>query len=471
MTIHRNGTATSAVVVGAAETPSLLEGPGFSLAPMPESGDSRVVFRVDGRPAPEQVLRLLAQYRVLAGRTGDHIDVRIETTDGYDRYVYTRDLRHRLLFRRAWDRQGPVGVFYGLNPFTADTEGPIDQVPRRTTLRNVVASLSRDLPLSRIDVMNLFTYRSPDAATLPARPQDRVAVPELEREVLAAADVVLLAWGAKVKAGHQPAVDDLLSRLQELGKTPIMLARNGEPVFVGNPLQPAHPARVGSTDVTAIPMTMLGLDRPRPEAPPPTPPPPPVRSEPRSRTMESRDPETPAPTAASSSRDHGEILTWVEGLLDPLGVEAVRRYLAGEAAVANPALPDPEAVAAEAYRGRTAWDALQLVVVALRITDGIAWWKPAARYVLADTATPRDRVSGTWGNAARKAFEYLLGLEVGSADDAAPSGLSHDLRDTAQRWGVADDDSHSVFGPGAPKQFEHVVEITDGSQRPCYRLV
>ena len=247
MTIHTNGTALRVLVKGV-RLPPLLEAPGFEL----EARDGGLDVR--GTAAPEQVLRLLARRWDVDRSAGDRVEVRIETSGGRDEYVYTADMEHRLMFRREWERGGRRAVLYGLNPFVGDTEGPVEKVPGRATLRNVVGILSKDGPLARLDVMNLFTFRSPDAATLPARPADRVAVPELERQVLSEADVVLLAWGSKVEGRHRRHVEDFLDRLHEVGSTPWMLARDGKLLTAGSPPQPAHPSRLGWRRVDAVPV-------------------------------------------------------------------------------------------------------------------------------------------------------------------------------------------------------------------------
>ncbi|MFP5309109.1 MAG: DUF1643 domain-containing protein [Actinomycetes bacterium] len=469
--MHTNGNATRVQLTGTDGLgTSRLQGPGFSVDLAHQSGE------VQGDAAPEQVLRLLAREGCLASDGSPVLSVHVETTSGHDEYRYTADLRHRLLFRRAWDRDGRVGVFYGLNPFVADTDGPVGKVPNRASLRNVVNILSADGPVARIDVMNLFTFRSANASGLAASPSDRVAVPELEREVLAAADVVLLAWGSKVTHVHRAHVEQLLDVLDDVGLRPSMLQKDGELLVVGTPPQPAHPARLGFTGIRAVEVDrddVLGAPTRRgPTVPASFPS---ATEEPS--TMTDPGPATSAPVPAETD-EAAELVAWASTYLDRLGTEAVRRYLAGTVVAGPrvgaglPPLPSPLEVAREARTHDTAWGALRLAVVALRVADGVAWWKAAARYTLADTGTSRTKVSGTWGNAARSILEGLYGLEKGTADDAAHSGSSHDLTETARRWGVSASEAGTVFGPGAPKQFgaDMVVRVDDASARPCYRM-
>jgi len=133
-----------------------LRGPGFTVLTRGEHGN--VVVEVDGRAAPEQVLRILRSEGALVASDGrGRIEATITTSAGADLYVFTEDLRHRLLFSRSWDRPGLSGVFYGLNPIIGDMEGALDQVPPRTSLRNIVGALHSRPPLA-----NRQAARSPE---------------------------------------------------------------------------------------------------------------------------------------------------------------------------------------------------------------------------------------------------------------------------------------------------------------------
>lgn len=481
--MHGTGLSRSARVEGVAPFSGSLDGLGFTLALTAAAGGVDVA--VDGAAAPEQVLRLLAQSGVLAGRK-DLIQVRIDTAGGYDEYTYTRDLRHRVLFRRAWDRPGRVGVFYGLNPFVGDTDGSTGEVPGRPSLRNVVAVLSQEGPLARIDIMNLFTFRSPDAASLPARAEDRVAVPELERAVLADADVVLLAWGSKVGDRHRAAVEQLLAVLEDVGVAPSMLSRNGKLLTVGQPPQPAHPARIGYRGLRAVPVdasTVLGQRPPATVgvAPPSTVvlaatlEPEPAR--PRERAADtSGAPHTNIREVNVSATSTQQAQAWFEAHLDALGREALRRLLAGEQhAPPHPEVPEPEELLRRAHEAGGPQDALDLAVAAHRITSGIAWRWIGARYLLVNCNLSPDledrradgkKVTGSpYAQAARAAISRLAPSSTAVGNDLAPGNAPRlSFAELARRWNVSDDLIGATLGPGASRWMEPIATRLVGEQ-------
>lgn len=163
------------------------------------------------------------------------------------------------------------------------------------------------------------------------------------------------------------------------------------------------------------------------------------------------------------------MLAWVTEWLDPLGVEAVRRYLDGDHAVSVTVSDhDPDTVARSAFERGDAAAALELAVVAMRVASGLAWWRIGSRYVLAHSAVSRDQRSGTWGTAARRWFRQVL--DVSDADASAPSGSWDTLVVVATRWGVDGDLDGSVLGPGAPAHFDDVVQVGRRDGQPIYRV-
>jgi hypothetical protein len=496
---HTNGLSRSATLIGLKPVRQTVEGPGFRLHM------DGLDVRVEGTAAPEQVLRLLSQSRRLGGAVNDVVAVRIETTSGWDEYRYTADLRHRLLFRRSWGTDGPRAVFYGLNPFVADTDGPVAKVPGRASLRNVVGILSRTGPLSQIDVMNVFTFRSAAAASLPARPQDRVAVPELEREVLAAADVVLLAWGSKIGAAHRPYVEHLLDVLDSVGVAPTMLERDGALLTVGSPPQPAHPARLGYRGIRAVVVdraTVLGQDTPllagisstHVDSPPEGSAPPSVAPvEPRPR---------PVPTGVTASdrriatlqgqplsTSHSTLasaIAWYEAHLDALGRDALWRLLDGEQhGVPHPSVPTPEVLLSRAHERGGPWDALDLAVAAHRIVSGIAWRWIGARYLLDNPSIAPDledlqtdgkrKVTGRpYAQAARDAITRLVdSTGVAGNELAAANRKGVDFAQLAGEWRVSHDLIGATLGPGSAQWVDLSKTVPAGtdSARGGFRRV
>lgn len=491
--MHTNGLATGGRISGVESRPSRLQGPSFTVF-LSSSSDTSVELTIHGSAAPEQVLRLLAQSDVLRGDT--RVTVTLETDGGYDEYTYTGDLLHRVLFRRCWDRVGRSAVFYGLNPFVGDTDGPVDRVPNRASLRNVVGALSHDGPLARVDVMNLFTFRSADAASLPATENDRLAIPELERRVLSEADVVLLAWGSKVSDQHRPAVERLLSVLDDVGKPPSMLSRGGQLLTVGNPPQPAHPARLGYRDVRVVQVdggTVLGTSS---LAASPT-----VASPvdvsrraaagldgvhlPAPRPVHRIPPRDGTETTVTTNETH-QAVAWYDAHLDALGREALRRLLAGEQhSPPHPDVASPEDLLKRAHDAGGPRDALDLAVAAHRIVTGIAWRWVGARYLLVTSDLSPDledrradgkKVTGKpYADAAREALSRLVRSPAVVGNDLAPGnqpGLAFD--DVARRWGVSNDLIGGTLGPGAGSWIDTAATVIVGktpSGQPYYKVI
>lgn len=250
MSQHRNGHAIAGQISGVPGAELRLGGPGFSVAVLPADSGDGISLGVSGTAAPEQVLRLCARHGLLKGNA-DRIVAMLDTSGGRDRYEFTGDMKHRLLFSRSWNRDGRAAVMYGLNPIVGDTEGDPDRTPNRKTLANAVGMLSHGGRLARIDVLNVFTLRTAAAAGLPKESSSRVADPQLERDVLTAADAVLLAWGAD-GAGHPSAIADLAALLDELGIVPKVPSKAGQLLVSGSPAQPMHPRVTGYREVRLV---------------------------------------------------------------------------------------------------------------------------------------------------------------------------------------------------------------------------
>jgi hypothetical protein len=96
---------------------------------------------------------------------------------------------YRYLLRRTWDVRLPLAVFVMLNPSTADAERD------DPTIRRCIG-LTRAWGFGRLEVVNLFGYRTPHPTVLAAA-ADPVG-PENDVHVLQAAargDLVVAAWG------------------------------------------------------------------------------------------------------------------------------------------------------------------------------------------------------------------------------------------------------------------------------------
>ena len=255
MAVHHNGAATSGSIGSnpLASVPSRLDGPGFSLT-FTAAGTTLSFDVAVGHPSPEQVLRLLRHQKLLLPtNSGQRLTVDITTTGGGDRYVFSADLTHRLLFSRRWNRHGHTGVFYGFNPIVGDTDGPVTQTPARASLRNMVGVLEKSGPLARIDVLNIFTMRTASASELP-RSSVRVVDQDFERSILRAARWIVPAWGGAVRDEHMPAVQELLRQLVALDAATVLRAGSGRILTTSRkPVQPSHARIGGYSDLELVP--------------------------------------------------------------------------------------------------------------------------------------------------------------------------------------------------------------------------
>lgn len=113
-------------------------------------------------------------------------------------------------------------------------------------------------------------------------------------------------------------------------------------------------------------------------------------------------------------------LAWLEPHIDPLALEAVRRFLDGESAGPLDArMPAPEVIAARARARGDRGAAVDLAIVAIRVVTGIAWWQIGGRFALANTAAPVGAIA-TWAAPARRRFEKLVDVGV-KANMLAPT--------------------------------------------------
>lgn len=113
-------------------------------------------------------------------------------------------------------------------------------------------------------------------------------------------------------------------------------------------------------------------------------------------------------------------LAWLESYVDPLAVEAVRRYLSGESAgPLDGRMPAPDVVAARARARGDRDAAVNLAIVAIRVVTGIAWWQIGGRLDLANTTAPVGAIA-TWAAPVRRRFEKLVDVGV-KANTLAPT--------------------------------------------------
>lgn len=150
--------------------------------------------------------------------------------------VISRDGTYRYALRRTWDSAGPVVLFVGLNPSTADNR--VDD----PTIRRCI-QFSGDWGFGGLVVANLFAFRTSSPRVLrrvadPIGPRNDAWLRRLVDE----AEVVVAAWG-----NH----GDYLSRDREV----MRLLRRPRCLAVTKRGQPKHPLyiprSVGLSDFTA----------------------------------------------------------------------------------------------------------------------------------------------------------------------------------------------------------------------------
>lgn len=191
--------------------------------------------------------------RRAAAAAGDLIEVlgpTIAVPGAVDRYIYSADLAHRLLFERRWDggRAGTC-VWIMVNPGTGDLLQQADGTrgrarPNRSNLgiavrrtRTWAAAPPSDLAawstVGSVTVLNLFTARSasvaamgrtarPVGAVSPASRRNHPAADRVLAEEAAGAVAVVGAWGSSGPARLGPSRPEQVRRL---------VARDGRTVF------------------------------------------------------------------------------------------------------------------------------------------------------------------------------------------------------------------------------------------------
>lgn len=138
---------------------------------------------------------------------------------------------YRYLLTRVWDPAEPLAVFVMLNPSTADAtrDDP--------TIRRCIG-LARSWGYGRLDVVNLFAYRTHDPRVLAAAPAPEG--PENAEYVTAAthrADLVIAGWGnAGARLGAGRAMAARLAGSFCLGLT--RLGQPRHPLYVPRDAQP-----------------------------------------------------------------------------------------------------------------------------------------------------------------------------------------------------------------------------------------
>ena len=127
--------------------------------------------------------------------------------DGLHRYWLRRELEGGLFSRRR------TVVWVMLNPSTAD------HAADDPTMRRVIA-FSRDMPVDQLEVVNLFSFRTPDPAALwrvPGRDGDPANLDTI-RSTCKAAALVVVAWGAAADRapGRVRTVSAMLTSLEPM---------------------------------------------------------------------------------------------------------------------------------------------------------------------------------------------------------------------------------------------------------------
>jgi hypothetical protein len=145
---------------------------------------------------------------------------------------------YRYLLRRTWDAGGPLIVFVMLNPSTAD--GSRDD----PTIRRCMG-LARSWGFGRLEVVNLFGFRTPYPRTLTTVPAP--VGPENDAHVFGAVargEAVVAAWGnAGALLGWGPAMLPHLARAARIPLQCLGLTRAGHPrhpLYADNGIRTTH---------------------------------------------------------------------------------------------------------------------------------------------------------------------------------------------------------------------------------------
>ncbi|PZS25792.1 MAG: hypothetical protein DLM61_19485 [Pseudonocardiales bacterium] len=150
--------------------------------------------------------------------------------------VLSDDGRYRYLLTRVWG-YGPRVLFVMLNPSTADAS--IDDA----TIRACMA-LARRWGYAGITVINLYAWRATDPTDLDRVPADRATGADNDEHInraVAAADLIVAAWGASLPRAGAARAQHVLSLLRAAGLVHHLgLTKHGHP---------RHPVRL-RTDTT-----------------------------------------------------------------------------------------------------------------------------------------------------------------------------------------------------------------------------
>ena len=144
---------------------------------------------------------------------------------------FSRCRTYRYALRRQWNPRGPIVLFVGLNPSTAD------ETADDPTIRRCVG-FARDWGFSAMVMANLFAYRATDPRDLrvthdPIGPRNNWWLASLPNQV----DLVVAAWGIHgTLLDRDETVLRSLDRVCCLGRTkaghprhPLYLSRTATP--------------------------------------------------------------------------------------------------------------------------------------------------------------------------------------------------------------------------------------------------
>lgn len=115
------------------------------------------------------------------------------------RAVFSLDGDHRYVLRREWDVTGPIAVFVGLNPSTAEAD--VDDPTVRRCQR-----FASDWHHGSMVMLNIFAYRATSPDALREEGLDLVGDNEAYLAAIASeADLIIAAWGS---SKHVDGYDD-----------------------------------------------------------------------------------------------------------------------------------------------------------------------------------------------------------------------------------------------------------------------
>ena len=150
--------------------------------------------------------------------------------------------RYRYRWEMVWQADAPPCAFIGLNPSTADEQGP-DPTVRRCI------GYARDWGYGRLIMLNVFAYRETDRLAMKrvenpiaehtdARANDR-AIRTTVKGVVKAGGLVVAAWGADgAHLGRSACVRELLEGLPLHYLTLTGAGEPGHPLYLRKTLRP-----------------------------------------------------------------------------------------------------------------------------------------------------------------------------------------------------------------------------------------